>query len=205
MISQTRKTIAIDLDDVVAMTTEAVRVWANEKTGLTLQSQDYFLTSGDYWNYYEAVWERHGITGLNFGGFLDSMDNDQSHIAMVDDARRVIMKLKKEYNVVFITARRPVHKESTRKWLDEYIDTETPLYLSHNPIANQAAQSKGEICAELGVSLLIDDNVDNCQSALQYGVDAIVFGEYGWNVDVSTDAIRCANWLEVKDYLGARK
>lgn len=204
MTSQTRKTIAIDVDDVVAMTTEAVRVWANEQAGVDLQPQDYVLPTSSYWNYYEAVWEKNGIAGFNFGDFLDSMDVDQSHIAPVPDAARVIADLKKEYNIVFITARRPAHKDSTRVWLDEHIDAKIPLYLSHNPFANEHAQSKGEICAELGIDVLIDDNVDNAQSAVQYGVDAVVFGEYGWNIDAPAGIVRCTTWLEIEEYFGSR-
>ena len=206
MTNQTRKKIAIDIDDVVAMTTEAVRIWANRETGVVLQPEDYFLTEGGYWNYYEAVWERHGIADkLSFGDFLDNMDKDQSHIAALHDARRVIAQLKKTYDVVFITARRLVHKDSTRQWLDATIDATIPLYLSQNPFANEAAQSKGEICAELGVDILIDDNVDNCQSALQYGVEAILFGNYGWNAEPPADVLRCVSWRDVEELLDGRR
>lgn len=201
MTSQTRKKIAIDIDDVVAMTSEAVREWANEKAGMTLGAHDYFLTEADYWNYYEAVWEKHGVASLSLEDFLETMDASQGHIRAMEDARRVIRALKSEYDLVFMTARRPAHKDSTRVWLDEFIDSSVPLYLSHNPFANEVAQSKGELCAELGIDMLIDDNVDNCHSALQYGVDAIVFGNYGWNVDVPDGVVRCQSWSQVEEYL----
>lgn len=206
MTSQTRKTVAIDIDDVVAMTSEAVRVWANDKSGVHLQPQDYFLGTGaDYWNYYESVWERHGITGLHLSEFLEGMDRNQDHISVVKGAKRVIERLADDYNIVFITARRPVQKDSTRQWLDEHIDTTIPLYLSQNPFANEGARSKGEICAELGADLLIDDNVDNCNSARLCGVEAILFGNYGWSIDAPTDLPRCISWGDVEDYLDGRK
>jgi len=206
MTSQTRKTVAIDIDDVVAMTSEAVRVWANDKSGVHLQPQDYFLDNiDDYWNYYESVWEHHGIVGLHLSEFLDGMDRSQAHIGVAKDAQRVIERLKKDYDIVFITARRPVHKDSSRQWLDEHIDTAIPLYLSQNPFANEAARSKGEICAELGVDVLIDDNVDNCRSAVQYGVDVVLFGNYGWNVDAPADMTRCISWSDVGEYLDGRE
>lgn len=206
MAQPTRKTIAIDIDDVVAMTSDAIRVWANEKTGLALTEEDYRIGDADYWNYYEAVWQRHGIADqLSFGDFLDSMDEEQGHISPAKDARRVIAKLKKLYHVVFITARRPRHKDSTRRWLDEHIDASIPLYLSANPYANQDAQSKGELCREIGASVLIDDNVDNCQGALDYDVEAIVFGNYGWNAEPPADATRCVSWRDIEEYLDGRE
>lgn len=205
MTSQTRKKIAIDIDDVVSMTSEAVRVWANEATGAALVTEDYYITDGGYWNYYEAVWEHHGIGHkLNFGDFLNVMDRTQAHISAASDARRVISKLKKDYDVVFITARQPSHKYTTRQWLDEYIDASIPLYLSANPFANEAAQSKGELCAELGVNILIDDNVENCRSALQYGVEVVLFGNYGWNAEAPANVTRCISWRDVEEYLDGR-
>ena len=203
MTTRTRKIVAIDIDDVVAATSEAVRVWANHKLGATLTSEDYFITDGGYWNYYEEVWKRHGLEGrLSLEGFLKSTDRDQSHVSVVQDAQRVIAHLKKNYTVIFITARRPINKESTRRWLDEHIDAVIPLYLSMNPFSNEAAQSKRQICAELGVDLLIDDNVDNCESAEQHGVNSIVFGNYGWNVNAPASATRCLTWRDVEAYLG---
>lgn len=205
MTQPTRKKIAIDIDDVVAMTSSAVRAWANEKTGLKLTEEDYRLGDANYWNYYEAVWSHHGIADqLSFGDFLNSMDEEQGHIAPVENAKQVIAKLKKKYDVVFITARRPQHKDSTRRWLDEHIDATIPLYLSLNPFANETAQSKGQMCREMGVSILIDDNVDNCQSAIDYDVEAIVFGNYGWNAEPPVEAARCISWRDVEEYLDGR-
>ena len=204
MTHKARKKIAIDVDDVVAKTSEAVRIWANKEARATLQPEDYFIATNSYWNYYEAVWELHRIEGLSFGDFLNDMDVDQSHIAPFKGAKKVITQLKKEYDVVFITARHPSHKDGTRTWLDEHIDADTPLLLSYNPFANEAARSKGEICAELGVDVLIDDNIDNCQSAVDYGVEAITFGAYGWNMELPAGVQRCATWRDVEVYFGNR-
>lgn len=206
-MNQTPKTlIAIDIDDVIAETSEAIRLWANQQAGVSLTKEDYLLGDGDYWNYYEAVWERHGIADvLSFGDFLDSMDEEQGHIEPIKDARRVITALKKKYDIVFITARRPQHKDSTRRWLDEYISADIPLYLSQNPFANETAQSKGELCRELGAWLLIDDNVDNCQSALDYDVEAIQFGNYGWSGSASQHMTRCISWRDIEEHLDGRE
>jgi|GEM_PF-1087902 len=216
-MQKTRQTIAIDIDDVVAKTTEAVRLWANQIGGVELAAEDYFITEAGYWNYYEAVWRAHSLEGtLSFADFLKTLNVNQAHIAVMDGAREAIAELKQYYDVIFITARTPDHKDSTREWLDERIDATVPLYLSHNPVANVVAQSKGELCAELGVSVLIDDNIDNCHSAVQYGVEAILFGNYGWNCDEAVGSSmgavaagpvklsRYMSWPEITEYLCGR-
>ena len=92
-------------------------------------------------------------------------------------------------------------KDATRRWLDERIDATIPVYMSHNPMANSEARSKGEICAELGAQYLVDDNVNNCQNAAEYGVEPLLFGSYGWNDAAPSGLRRFGTWAEVGDYL----
>lgn len=201
MTSEQKTMIAIDIDDVVANTIDSVRVWANELTGATLEHGHYH-TDDEYWNYYNSIWERHGLADqITFETFLELMETDQSRVLLNDDAHDVIAALKKKYDLVFITSRPLAQKEETRRWLDKHIDSKIPLYISANPAVQQNIQSKGEICAELGVSLLIDDNINNCKSAVEYGADAILFGEYGWNKNMPEGITRCLSWREVAERL----
>lgn len=196
-----RKIIAIDIDEVLANIVDFVRLWANETTGSALKPSDYY-TNDEFWNYYNTIWERHGLADqVNFDMVLKLLAEDQSDIAVIEDARRVIADLKEKYDLVFITSRPAYQEDATRRWLDEHIDTSIPLYISFHPGVNETASSKGEICADLGASYLIDDNIGNCQSAVEYGVEAILFGVYGWNEDAPAHLKRCRNWLEVGEYL----
>jgi uncharacterized HAD superfamily protein len=196
--------IAIDIDDVIADTLGAVHIWANAKAGASFELHHYH-TDDEYWDYYNNIWARHGFEGkLVFEDFLDEMIVDQSNIRPNDDAKRVIKALMKKYEVVFLTARPPAVQEETRKWLDKNIDTSIPLYLACNPILNETALSKGEMCNELGVGLLIDDNIDNCNSALDHEVEAIVYGHYGWNKNAPDSMTRCLNWAAVLEQVNGR-
>ena len=201
MTDQTRKTIAIDIDDVTANTLDTVRLWANDLTGASLKHSDYH-TNDDYWNYYNTIWERHGLSDkLNFNAFLTLLETDQSSILTNDKAGQVIRALKKKFDIVFISSRPMSQKDATRKWLDEHIDKEIPLYIASNPAVGQSLQSKGELCQELGASLLIDDNVAHCENAQLYDTDVILFGFYGWNEHAPESMKRCKTWQEVEDSL----
>jgi 5'' nucleotidase, deoxy (Pyrimidine), cytosolic type C protein (NT5C). len=203
MTQQTPKPIiALDIDDVVANTIDAVHLWANNIAGAKLTKEDYRTNEGDYWNYYEQVWERHGLSDkLSFSSVLETMTTDQSNIAVVEGARESIQELKSRYDFVFITSRPPYHKDATRLWIDEHIDPSISVYMAYNPVADREARSKGEICADLGVSILIDDNVDNCQSAIDYGVDALLFGTYGWNQKAPAHMKRYDSWKAIGAHL----
>ncbi len=196
--------IAIDIDDVVANSIARVREWANEKTGRVIEPHHYH-TDDEYWNYYNSIWLRHGVADqLVFEDYMTELDVDQSKIKTHVNAKEAILKLRENYELVFITSRPPSMKDSTRRWLDENIDTSIPLYLAVNPLSNQTAKSKGELCIELGAGLLIDDNVDNCNSALDAGVGAILFGDYGWNKNAPETMQRGADWNEVLELLDGR-
>lgn len=193
--------VGIDIDDVVANVIDSVRLWANEKTGANLTEAEY-RTDDNYWEYYNTIWQRYGLSEtVNFTMVLDDLAHDQSHIALVEGARETIHALKEKYDLVFITSRPAYQQDATRRWLDERIDSEIPMYTSHNPMANSDHRSKGEICAELGVKYLIDDNVGNCQNANEYGVEPLLFGLYGWNEKAPSNLRRFFTWDEVGEYL----
>lgn len=196
-----KKLVAIDIDEVLANIIEFVRLWANEKTGSELQPEHYY-TYDDFWNYYNSIWERHGLAEqVNFDMVLELIARDQSNIAVIEGAREAIQRLKSHFDLVFITSRPPFQEAATRKWLDERIDPSIPLYMSFHPGINEVARSKGEICAELGASYLIDDSIPNCQSAIDYGVEALLFGMYGWNEKAPSHMKRYRTWQEVEEYL----
>ena len=197
--------IAIDIDDVVADTIGRVREWANIKTGKKLEAHHYH-TDDEYWKYYDTIWMRHGVADqLVFEDFMAELDVDQSQIETNVGAKEAIEKLQQKYEIVFITSRPPSMKEATRKWLDKNIDASIPLYLAANPLANQTAKSKGELCIELGAGLLIDDNINNCQSALDSGVEAILFGNYGWSSGAPVTMNRCMDWAAVMERIDGRE
>ncbi len=193
--------IAIDIDDVVADSTEALRLLINERTGVELTRQDYRIP-GSYRKYYERVWESHNLQDkVVFADVSAEMAIDQSHVPLVEGAIAALESLGGQYHIVAITARDVSWEDATRRWFKSHDSLSgVELYFAGNHHTKEY-KTKGELCRELGVELLIDDNPDHCQSALDAGIDSILFGQYGWHLDVSPNVTRCKDWPAVVEYV----
>jgi FMN phosphatase YigB (HAD superfamily) len=194
-----KRTIAIDIDDVIADTNGTMRDWINRKTGKALTSDDFSI-EGEYWGYYERIWELHDITHLTFDEFESELIQDQAHVPLLAGAAFAIKQLAQAYKIILITSRSPSLEVATRRWLAEHLDVEVELYFARNN-RNAEGKSKGELCVELGATLLIDDNVDHVQSAIDNGVAAILFGNYGWQSTFPNEAKRFEQWSDIVEYL----
>jgi uncharacterized HAD superfamily protein len=197
--------IAVDIDDVLADSFSRIQEWANEKIEDELESHHYY-TDDEYWEYYNKIWARHGVDHLVvFEDYMREIEVDQSKVKPHEGAKEAIQALHEKYDIVFITSRPPSMEAATRQWLDDNIDASIPLHLAVNPFSNQAAKTKGELCIQLGAGLLIDDNIKNCQSAVDSGVEAFLFGNYGWNKNASNQLVRCKDWQHVLEKMNERQ
>jgi uncharacterized HAD superfamily protein len=61
---------------------------------------------------------------------------------------------------------------------------------------------KSEVCIELGVSYLIDDNLTAVTQTSAFGIKALLFGDYPWNQakELPEGVTRVKNWQEVLEY-----
>jgi uncharacterized HAD superfamily protein len=194
--------IAIDIDDVLAEGTNSLIESANYRYGLSLTQQDYHTVGGDFSGYYERVWQAHGVDGLvKYDDLAAEMALDQSHVPLLAGAEFALQQLAKRFHIVFITARPEAWESATRKWFKQHLakdDIELYFAGSHH---HKMALNKGQQAKQLGATLLIDDNVTNCQTAIDEGVDVILFGNYGWQRQVPPGMTHCKDWPAVLDYL----
>lgn len=202
-----RRTIAIDIDDVLASTTDALRIWSNDRSGSSL-APEHFMDAGEYWGYYERVWEQHGIGHiLKYDDFHADVVRDEVVIPLLPSAEFAIHELTKTYNIILITSRSEDLEAVTKRWIDSHFgahNIEIYFAKNHRYHYNQATKSKGQLCKELGASLLVDDSVQHCESALSEGIEAILFGEYGWQKPFPVGLKRCQDWPAVLEYLNGR-
>jgi 5'(3')-deoxyribonucleotidase len=192
-----RQTIAVDIDDVIADGTTSLREVVNTYTGAQL-TKEHYSVPGDYWGYYERVWHEHGLE-VDFEALNTEMAIDQSHVPILPGAIFAVTELSKRYDLVVITARDPSWEQATLTWLDKNCPDIFKRILFAGK-SQETSKTKGELCVELGASWLIDDNVDHCLSAVELGIEAILFGEYGWHHKAPKDLTICKDWPAVLEY-----
>jgi 5'(3')-deoxyribonucleotidase len=196
-----KRTIAIDIDDVIADSTESLRLLVNKRWGMNLTKEDYRIP-GNYRRYYEHVWQQHGLADkVHYAELEDEMVIDQSHVPIMNGAKDSIHELGKTFRIVFITARNTSWESATREWFRIMFAHENiELYFSEG-MSNVGALTKGQLCKKLKADWLIDDNPGHCLTAITEGVKTILFGEYGWHTSDLGGMVRCRNWLEVVEYI----
>lgn len=197
-----RRTIAVDIDDVIADSTEALRISVNRRYRVSLTPEDYVLRDGgDYWGYYERVWAAHGVHNADYDELHEDMAIDQSHVPLLPGASFAIGELSKKFDIVLITARDKAWEQATLKWVTAHFGAVfRSVYFAGRSKHGAKIQTKGELCNDLGVTLLIDDNPAHCRSALDVGVDAILFGDFGWQKGKTGGLTVCDDWPAVLEY-----
>lgn len=200
-----RQTIAVDIDDVLANSTEALRREVNRRLGVNLRPEHYLVPSDHYWNYYESVWSTHGIDGQITMDDLDpQMKADQSHIVPHKNAQEVLLRLAAKYRLIIITGRSSEWREATEAWLEWHFPGVFSDLLFGEGKEGIARKSKGDLCIESGADFLIDDNVEHATSAKNSGVEVIVFGNYGWQHGMPAHMTHCKDWKAVLEYFDER-
>lgn len=194
--------IAVDIDDVISDSTDAMRRRVNRRTGNNLEAKHYKVPHEGYWGYYERVWKTHGVN-ISYDDLAEEMEADQSHVPLLAGASFALSELSRKYELIIITARPESWKAKTKDWLEENLGT---IFQSiHFTGDGESKKSKGYICKALGASWLIDDNPEHCQSAIDEGIEVVLFGEYGWHHKAPEHIPRCKDWPAVLEYFNERE
>lgn len=196
----TRLIIAIDVDDVLAVENEAVRLFANEHYGHTHTAEDY-MVPGEYWGYWEKI---QGVDpeefGRRYGEYVAS--GAKGRLRVVDGALEMVRRLKRDYELVIVTSREAHMVEITHEWLNTHFPATFKRVEFVALWSGSVQGSKADICAELGAQYLIDDHVGHIELAVEQGIKGLLFGHYGWNhtAELPKQVVRVQNWQAVGEY-----
>lgn len=196
--------IAVDVDDVLADEKEDVRKFINKRYNLRHTPEDYMIEA-PYGKYFERVWGVKVEKGLEMYEAYFSAGIKAKH-KPVKGAVETIGKLEKSYNFAVVTSRGDRSFVFTHAWLEGHFP-KVFKQVAFVPIWSKDKEvTKAAICKEIGAVYLIDDNAEHCNLAQEAGVQALLFGEYGWNrnVELGKDVIRVRNWQEVLEYFDGR-
>ena len=195
--------IAVDIDDVLAIENEAVRVFANENYGFTHTAEDY-LAPGEYWGYWESVQGLGSEEGRrHYDEYLAS--GAKSDLQVMDGALEALSSLRERFDLVIVTSREAHLAEITEAWLNRHFPE------IFNDIAFVALWtgavkgSKADVCLQLRAQYLIDDNPGHLELARECGIKGILFGEYGWSKGktIHPDIVRLGSWADIREYFDA--
>lgn len=192
------KTIAVDVDDVLAQSAKGLTAFSNRQWGTNLAPMDYDEHWANMWGVdIEEVKKRTQV-------FHDSgiVRNYEPMEGAVD----VLLWLKNRYNLVILTSRGSAIRQDTRDWVDTYypnIFTEVHLSGIWDDIAlHKYEVTKTDICKQIGAEYLIDDQLKHCLSANDAGITSLLFGDYKWNYTskLPRSIVKVTSWNDIKDY-----
>lgn len=196
-----RKTIAVDIDDVLARSAEGFIAFSNERWGMRLQPDDYQEEWAVVWGVpVEQALER----SLEFhaSGIVGTY---QPHEA----AMPVLKRLAQEFDLVVVTSRREIIKPETDAWIARHFPHifqelhYAGIWDNVSNISKALTGTKAEICRAIGADYLIDDQLKHCIGAANAGIKAVLFGEYRWTrheQNLPKGVTRAAHWDEVAGY-----
>ena len=192
-----RLVIAIDCDDVLLPTSQAIISDYNRRFGTSLTLDDMYQPATlDRWGT-----DKDDVAIERVNEFLRS----QEHAQLTPDPAAVegVHLLAGQHELHLITGRADFLKEVTARFLDDYFNgcftsIEHTNYIVPST-STAVRRSKGDVCAAINATVLIDDHLVHAEEALRTLDRVIVFGDYPWNRrDALLEGIvRCADWPSV--------
>ncbi|KAI9030847.1 hypothetical protein CLU79DRAFT_802416 [Phycomyces nitens] len=191
---QPRRVLAVNIDQTLAHTLEALVKWHND-------TYDSHLTINDFDTYdFTAVWGgSQESTCEKIRAFYDSEYFER--IPPIQDFALEALKIfkKRKYTLVIITSRQQFVAAQTKKFVDHhYPGLFESIYfcnlgLSGPEQLEYISKSKATICKEVGVDILIEDSLDHALDCAQLGIKVLLYdrkGLYAWNHLDPTTTVR---------------
>ena len=189
--------IAIDIDEVLVETAPGVIRHYNSKYGTNVRLKDYYSDDFNHWRVPDFAT---AVQRVN--EFADTEEYMQ--LPPVKHSIRVIQDLAKSYHLYVITGRPDFISEVTKIWLEKHFPNLFKRVIFSNFYDPDKQRSKGEICVELGIDLLIDDHPAHVLSVAKLGIDGYLFGDFPWAKmpgKLPANVKRVKDWQEVAELL----
>jgi 5'(3')-deoxyribonucleotidase len=199
-----RKIIAVDIDDVLAISATGFVRFSNERWGTNLTMDDYDEHWAKMWKVDHEEEVRRSRVVHKKEVFL--------HFDAITEAKPVLESLAVNYKLVIATSRIRSLEKGTLEWVKRNFGDIMSEYHSagiwddiERDSHEKVKITKGEIVRQIGADYLIDDHPKHCYAAAEAGITSIVFGDYKWNRDVKLgpNMVRAKNWQEVLEYFDA--
>lgn len=195
------KTIAIDIDNVLAASAESFVVISNKLFG------DH-ITFADFNEDWQKMWGVDHDEAERRGEVLRDNKYQKAYLPVVGSAQ-AIDELSKRYKLVLVTSRRKFAEQLTKDWLRQHFTYpfEEIIFADFWDDVQKSKDGhlrhKGDLFTQVGADIVIDDQLKHCIAAAEQGVQAILFGDYPWNEtsELPSGIMRCKDWTEVVNNL----
>lgn len=193
-----KKTIAVDIDDVLALGAYGFVKFSNETWGTNLTVEDYDERWAIMWQV-DHEEEKKRAQEIYQSGIVE-------HFGHFEEAVDVLLYLKKRYKLVITTSRVHKVKDYTIRWIEKnFKDIFEEIHLAglyDKLTPNSHRLTKADLVKSIGANYLIDDHPKHCNAAAGVGIKAFLFGDYRWNRDekIASGVQRVKDWQEVLEY-----
>ena len=196
------KTIAVDIDDVLADNAAGFVDYSNKKWGTSLKIEDY----DEHW---AEVWkiDSRDVVEARAAEYLQ---NAPRHFKYDDEALPVLRRLSKDYRLQIVTSRRIWMKNDTEEWIDKHypgIFNEDTIHFAgiwddDSDHAYKNMKTKADVVERIQADFLIDDQLKHCLAVAENNRKALLFGQYNWNQSNSLpeNVTRVDDWQAVEQY-----
>ena len=182
--------IAIDLDDVLALSLENFIEFYNEKSNKKISFKDF---TGFSLN--ESI----GMPLEEERKLLEDYDSSKYYdkIKPMPGAKEGIKELSKTQQIVILTSRPKKRENQTREWLKKYLEYFGEILFIRHDYSGKS-RTKGEVCKEVNAELLIEDNLDYARSCVSEGIPVLLFN-YPYNQEKGSNPkiTRINSWKEI--------
>lgn len=176
--------IGIDIDDVITDSSTSIAEYLKK-----------YEASGDGIKYFVEVMKGE-IPTENIKKFFDNYICEIcKNVRLKDDKIRLILEelIDKKNEIYLITSRGEIRFKGTEKVTMDYLKK---YNLNYTQIVFNAFE-KDKICKELGIDIMVDDSVINCESVKKNGIKSIVFTT-DVNKEINTEIERVDSWEELR-------
>jgi len=131
--------------------------------------------------------------------FFDSEEFE--NIEFVKGAKQAVQTLSKNHELIFLTARPVKIKEKTIRFFNKHFP-ESSFEIFHSGDFFAGNKSKAEICKDLGISFLIEDN-EHYALDCSKNCEKVFLLDKPWNQNMKNqkNIIRVKNWQEIMEML----
>lgn len=184
--------IAIDIDDVLGRTFQEVVDYYNRRFGGNANVR--FMKDTNMRTLL-------GISKEDFQKFLDEFYGKRILEGMlpVEDCQRVVELLDQEHELNIITSRSLGIEDQTLNWLNKHFsDKFSEVHHSGNHYFVQDRPTKAELCKQLGINVLIEDDLRYAEESAFRGTKVLLMNA-PWNQkeDLHENIIRVKDWNHV--------